>query len=110
MRGWLAGLVGMIVGTLALSAWMFWISVDLQMDVHHFYTSQNEQVEQETYEFWDRVSRNSYTLQTLAIPVLTAGVIAAFALIAVLARRWDVVNRRSVETEAPYETEASAAS
>lgn len=111
MRGWLAGLGALIVGTGALAVWLLSYSVDLQMLVNDFYTSQTsgEPLDEETYRYWDALSRNSYLLQQLSIPVLLSCVVAIFAVVAVLARRWDVARGRALRVEG-QDAEATAAS
>lgn len=111
MWAWLGGVAALIVGTGVLTVWLLSYSVDLQILVNHFYTTQTngETLDEDTYRYWDTLSRNSYQLQQLSIPVLVGCMVAIFAFVAVLARRWDVTHGRALRVEG-QDAEATAAS
>ncbi|CAN5372906.1 hypothetical protein BH09ACT4_BH09ACT4_10440 [soil metagenome] len=98
MWPWLGGLVALIVVTVAAATVMSWIAADLQQQANDFYTSQDgsAQIADEVYQHWDAISQTAYTLQQLVPPVLLGCSASVFALLAVLARRWDVARRRSL--------------
>jgi len=94
---WLAGLVAMIFAMAGLGFWLLWTAAGIQVQVNKFFSSQvgDQQLSEDIYRYWDRLSTNSYTLSQLATPILAACVIAIFALLAVLARWWDVTRRQT---------------
>jgi hypothetical protein len=86
------GLVG--VAAIALAIGVSWWGADLQSQAYTFYTQKTDGgISQAEYDYWNVVSTNGYTLQTLATPLLIGALVAVFALLAVLARRWDVGHR-----------------
>jgi hypothetical protein len=87
--GWMAGLLGLAVAAATTAVVLTWLSSDLQIQANRFWSSQQEPAPQELYEYWDRISMNSYTMMTLVTPLLLGAMAAVLALLAVLAFRWE---------------------
>jgi hypothetical protein len=88
--------LGSLSGVTALAAVACtWWSADLLAQAYAFYTSQTDgnTISDDQYTYWSIVQTNSFTLQSLATPLLIGAIVALIALLAVLARRWDVAHR-----------------
>jgi hypothetical protein len=105
MLPWLVALVALVLVAVSAAAVLLWVTVELQVQVNAFYSTlgATEQLPEEVYRYWDSLSQNAYLLQQLATPILVGGVATLFALLAVLARRWDVLRGRSYRVEADAE-------
>lgn len=91
MVPWLIGIGSVALVTLAAGLVFAWIAAALQVETNDFYTSYTgESLEEEVYRYYDQLSMRSYLLAELARPMLFGAVAAALALLAVLARAWDV--------------------
>jgi ABC-type spermidine/putrescine transport system permease subunit II len=103
--GWYVGLVLVIVVPIVIAVVLLWNASGQQILVNEFYTSQNEQITDEEYRYWDAIQRSSYLSATVTAPTLiTTGVAALFGLLAVLALRWE---RRPGAAQEPAEATAS---
>ncbi len=93
---WLAGLAALALSAGTLAVLVSWWSADLASQADAFFFSQDgtEVISEEVYGFWGRISNNAYTLQTLVTPLLIGAMSAAFAILAVLARLWQLRPRR----------------
>jgi hypothetical protein len=104
-RGPVGGYLGLILIFLVLatvSVVLVWVASSQQILVNDFYQSQGagETITNEEYQYWDTLSRNSYQLTTVVAPtLLTGAVIAVFALLTVLAFRWE--RRRQLVAATP---------
>jgi hypothetical protein len=97
----LIGLIGVAVASSSLAIALIWWASELQVQVYEFYSNNPQAVDEREYAHWERVGQNAYTLQTLAMPLFLAALIAVFALLAVLARNQGARASRPVQTEAP---------
>jgi hypothetical protein len=100
--GWYAALVLLVVVAIATSVVLLWTSSAQQLEVNDFYSTQNgEIIDDEEYRYWDSISRHAYTMQTIVAPtLLTGAVVAIYAMLAVLAFRWER-RRQDAATAAP---------
>jgi hypothetical protein len=90
---WMLGLGLVAVVTIALAVGANWWGADLTSQAYSFYSSTNGGgISQAEYDYWNVISANGYTLQSLAAPLLTGSLAAVLALLAVLARRWDLAH------------------
>jgi TRAP-type C4-dicarboxylate transport system permease small subunit len=89
---WIAGLAVLVLAVLATAAILLWVSSDMTVRSNEFYSglTGTEQVPDRTYEYWNTISSNAYVLYSVAAPLLVGGLTAVFALLAVLARRFDL--------------------
>jgi heme A synthase len=106
---WYLGLILVVVVQLAIALWLIWIAGGEQIQVNQFYEAHgNEQLTDEQYRYWDRISQSSYQKLTVTAPtILTGAMVALFALLAVLAFRRE---RRRQRAAAAPAVEAPAAS
>jgi hypothetical protein len=102
---WMLGLGLVAVVTIGLAIGVNWWGADLTAQAYTFYSSTNSDggISQAEYDYWNTISTNGYTLQSLATPLLTGSLAAVLTLLAVLARRWDLAHRAAQD-------EATAAS
>jgi ABC-type phosphate/phosphonate transport system permease subunit len=98
---WLIGMGALALLATALAVVLIWWASELQVQVYEFYSTNPQVVDQNDYAYWERVGTNAYTLQTLAMPLFLAALVAVFALLAVLARREDAHATRAAQAEAP---------
>ena len=101
--GWYLGLILLVVVPIAIAVVLIWTSSIQQIQINDFYTSQanGDVISDEQYRYWDSLSRHAYTMQTVVAPTLLTGAVAAlFALLAVLAFRWE----RKTQRDAPAAT------
>jgi hypothetical protein len=90
--GWYLGLVVLVIVPVASAVVLVWTSSDQQIQVAEFYNSQEngDAITEEEYRYWDSLSRHAYQMVTVVVPALLTGAAAAiFALLAVLAFRWE---------------------
>jgi hypothetical protein len=104
---WLIGIAGLAVGVLAVAVTLLWASADMSVRANEFYSglTGTEQVPDRTYEYWNTISNTAYVFYSVASPLLAGGLTAVFALLAVLARRFDL-SRPTVHAEAEDVTAA----
>lgn len=89
--GWLIALVVTGLACAGLAIWLLHWAAELQLQVNHWYTSQNgSNYDEVKGAFFDRIGSNAYSMETIASPLLAGTVIAILAAITVLARRWDL--------------------
>ena len=94
--GWILGLIVIAIVATTTAVVLTWIASDLQIQVNQFYEGQQgELFDEDVYREVEILSVNSYTLLALVTPLLVGGMAAVFALLAVLAFRWE---RRPVAT------------
>lgn len=86
-RLWYAGLIVVAVASTAAALGLIWWASELQVQVYAFYRDNPQVLDQNEYAYWDHISTNAYTLQSLATPLFLAALIAVFALLAVLEGR-----------------------
>lgn len=89
--GWYVALVVLVIVAVGTSVMLIWTSAVQEIEVSEFYSQQSgEIIDDEEYRYWDAISRNAYTMQSVVAPTLLTGAAAAiFALLAVLAFRWE---------------------
>ncbi|MEO5920853.1 MAG: hypothetical protein ABIQ01_06890 [Pseudolysinimonas sp.] len=104
--GWLLGLALIAVAGIGIALVLTWSASEMQIRVNAFWASQTEPVTDEEYGAWDELSTNSYTMLAIVTPLLTAAAAAIFALLAVLAFRWE--RRRQLTGNWAAEAGASA--
>jgi hypothetical protein len=107
--GWYLALVLLVIVAVTTSVVLLWTSSAQQLEVNDFYATQNgEIIDDEEYRYWDSISRHAYTMQSLVAPtLLTGAVVAIFAMLAVLAFRWE--RRRQDAAADASATDAPAA-
>jgi hypothetical protein len=107
--GWYVALILLVIVAVATSMVLLWTSAVQEIEVSQFYSEQSgEIIDDEEYRYWDAISRHAYTMQTVVVPTLFTGAAAAiFALLAVLAFRWE--RRHQIVAPTPAD-EATAAS
>jgi RsiW-degrading membrane proteinase PrsW (M82 family) len=81
---WLASLILVAVASTAAALGAIWWSSELQVQVYAFYRDNPQVTDSNVYAFWDHVSTNAYTLQSLATPLFLAALVAVLALLVVL--------------------------
>jgi hypothetical protein len=88
---WYLGLLALIVIPAAIALLQIWVASGDQLRVDAFYASRDDgQFTEEEYRYWDAISRNAITLVTVFAPTLfTGAAVAGFALLSVLAFRWE---------------------
>lgn len=88
---WILGLAALVLLVTATAIILLWTSSEMSVRANEFYTSQTgtEPLPDRTYEYWNTVSSNAYVLYTVAAPLFVGALTAAFALLAVLAFRWE---------------------
>jgi hypothetical protein len=96
---WIAGLGALVLAVLATAVILLWASSDMTVRSNEFYSTLTgtEQVPDRTYEYWNTISSNAYVLYSVASPLLVGGLTAVFALLAVLARRFDLARSNANE-------------
>jgi hypothetical protein len=99
---WILGLGALGLVTLSGALTLSWWSSDILARVYAFYAAQTDGngVSEEDYQRWNILQNLSVTLQSLVTPLLIGTLIAVFALLAVLARRWDLAHRAQDEATA----------
>lgn len=89
---WYLGLIAVVVIPVAISLVLIWVASAQQIRVDEFYTSQTggELISEEEYRYWDSLMRDAYQKVTVVAPsLLTGAAVALFALLGVLAFRWE---------------------
>ncbi len=95
---WLAGLAALALSAGVLALLVNWWAVDLESQAQAFWSQVgNEQFSEEVYLYWERVSKNGHMLQSLMTPLLIGVLSAVFAILAVLARLWELRPQRGHE-------------
>ncbi|MGN6503755.1 MAG: hypothetical protein ACTHKX_12760 [Pseudolysinimonas sp.] len=84
---WLVGLIVVAVVSTAAALGLIWWASELQVQVYAFYRDNPQVADANVYAYWDQVSTNAYTLQSLSMPLFLAALVAVFALLAVLELR-----------------------
>jgi uncharacterized membrane protein YqiK len=108
--GWYLGLIAIVVVFIVLSVVLIWFASGQQILVDEFYTSNasTEPVTDEEYRYWDAIARGAYQQVTVVAPTLLTGAAAAiFALLAVLAFRWERRRRPATAAQPAEVTSAS---
>ena len=101
--GWYLGLIAIVVIPVAISVVLIWVASGEQIRVDEFYTSQTggELISEEDYRYWDSIMRGAYQKVTVVAPsLLTGAAVALFAVLAVLAFRWERRRQRVAATPA----------
>ena len=89
---WYLGLIGVGAILIAIAVAVIWFASGQQIRVDEFYTSQQngEVITNEEYRYWDGLMRAAVQQATVVAPTLLTGAVSAiFALLAVLAFRWE---------------------
>jgi hypothetical protein len=118
MRRWVAALLALTVVPAAGALVAIFVGMDLQTQADLFFLSQtgDDIAPDDVWARWNTVQYHGSQLAQLGRPLFTGALIALFALLAVLARRWDAARRLALAAEAeppidaPDQAEATAAS